>query len=1490
MGLVKWTRGVRDLFVGERERSVSLVGERAYVQYRGVPVEVLAAFQHALRERARAYPELSEVHLNPFTRRVVFRSTGKSLGRDILQTLVESAERTVLANPRAIELDRERDLPDDHSLDREYSLEALADAMALLSSVVLRVVPFVPRALGTNLYGLLFLVSQVDTLRRPLDERFGRERSDFFLHLALASAQGVGQRPLSALIDLGAKLFSLRDLRERRALWNRWSDQLTAQDASSDILPVAPERPLLRPKGPIERYADRAWAVALGSFGVSLATTRSPSRAIAAGFAALPQPARLGRELFVAELGRVFARHGMLSLAKDGLRRLDRIDCLVLPAELVAREQFLIGDAFAMRDISREDALREARALFSSDRPLRVQSALGYTLGPVRLVADGVDAGLEAAMLAREQRGTLVLALARDNRVLSLIEVQIFPERGVADALAAARKLGLFLVVAADNSDAAESMHPDDTIGLTQGLTEGIQRLQREGRTVCFFGRGASPGYAAADLGVALCVRDEPTPWGAHLLCPDDTHALSMLVEALSVARSVSAQSVRLAMGAAALGTLASTGGGKGGASFAARRVMFVVNAASLAAMIDAVRRTATVDRPMRPQVDPTPWHALSAAGVLARLGTSEQGLSDAIEKPVPVRGGFDTSAVVELGRAVQKELMSPLSPLLALGAGVSAMVGSMADASIVAGVGGINALIGGYQRFKTERAITELVRVADARVHVRRAGLIKVCAVSDLRRGDIVELAQGDVVPADCRILHAESLEVDTSSLTGESLPVQKGSAPSFAEGVADVTSMLHAGTSIAAGRTSAIVVALGNDTVAQRAVLQMPDESRGGVEGRLRELMRLTGPVAISAGAALVAAGLLRGRRVDDLVSTGVGLAVAAVPEGLPVLATAAQLATAERLSRRGTLVKNPRAIEAVGRVDVLCMDKTGTLTEGRIELFSVHDGEHDEPLAKLSGARREVLRALSAAVSHTRGIAVDPMDAAIVRAAREVLGGSYDAGTTRLAERAFESSRGFEAVLLRADVGLRMLVKGAPEQLLARVSAIAIGERIASAEQEEPRLREVIENLAKRGLRVIAVAERDVSEDELAQSSPQALLSEPGGLTLRGFVAFRDPARPSARPALEGLARAGVRVVMITGDHPSTAHAIAQEVGLPGAANVLSGAQVAQLSEGELEQAALHTSVFARVTPAQKVRVVRALQRAGHVVGMVGDGANDAPAMRIADAGIAVGKDCTEAARGASDLVLADARIDALVDVVVEGRAMWTAVRDAVSILVGGNLGEIGFTVAIGALTGSSPLTPRQLLLVNFLTDIAPSMAIALRPPSVRDLATLREATPQAALGHALDREIISRAIVTGVGAGSAWLSARLTGGSVRARTVGLVGLVGSQLGQTLLKGGQSRSVLWTSVGSFVALGLIVQTPGLSQLFGCRPLGPLGWSIGLSSSAAVTMLSPIVDNVVDRVADLSQALRAGVVQVVQTPEAGRAEAAIRALAAMPGRVLQS
>jgi cation-transporting ATPase I len=1479
--LAKRVAKLRQLFLGERERAVSIVGVRAYVEYRAIALAEQPAFERLLAASAAASGHGVSVALNPFTRRVIVRFENDPWSREQLLALVEGAERVLAgavvsagsqaaptaegagpaesvsaakARVRAQTILFERALPDDLQLDRELSLEAIADAMALLAGLSFRLVPFVPRRLGTNLYGLLFAISQIERLRRPFDERLGRQRADFLLHIAMAGAQGLSQRPLSSLVDLSEKLVSLRELRERKALWERWSPALTAHDEGVPLATLPEPRPLDVPKGALERYTDRAWMIALGTFGLSAVTTRSPSRAIAAGFAALPVPARLGRELFTAELGRVFAKHHMLVLSPTALRRLDRVDCLVVTADLVSRQKFFVGDVFALRGLSRAQALAEARQLFAADRPLRVQSGENFTLGPAHLLARSDDAELEVEMAERAQRGALVLALTQHDRVVGLVEVQIAPEAGIGESLAAARKLGMQIVLASDDMSVAESMHPDDVIGLQRGLVEGIRRLQGEGRTVCFVGRGPSRAYAAADFGVALCERSRQTPWGAHLLCPDDPGVVATVVEACSVARGVSLQSVRLAMGAAAVGTLASAGGRT---PLAARRVLFVVNVASLAAMLNAVRRTAHVDGSTRKPVDPTPWHALDARGVLTRLGSSDQGLPE--PKTVRSRDRVrDFSGWIELGRAVQKELMSPLSPLLAVGAGISAVVGSKADAGIVAGVGGLNALIGGYQRFKTERAISSLVEHAETRVHVRRAGRVRVCPASELRRGDLVIFHQGDTVPADCRILEAHSLEVDASALTGESLPVLKSAAPSFAESVADTSSMLWGGTTIAAGRATAVVVATGDDTVMRRGALVTPDEARGGVEARLRALMRLTGPVAMTAGAALVGTGLLRGRRVDDLVSTGVGLAVAAVPEGLPVLATVSQLAAAERLSRRGALVKNPRAIEALGRVDVLCLDKTGTLTEGRIELASVHDGERLEAVSQLTGARRDVLRMVALSVAHDRGLSVDPMDAEIVRAARLALSAEFDRGFVRLAEHAFESGRGFEAVLGRGEEGLRIFVKGAPEQLLARASAVALSGDLLPIARGRQIFFQQLERLTADGLRVIALGERVVSEAELEGSSPRALLDDPRDLIVRGLVAFRDPVRPSAQPAIEGLARAGVRVVMITGDHPNTAHSIAREVGLVKNLGILHGAQISHMTEAQLERAAAKTAVFARVTPAQKVRVVRALQRSGHVVGMVGDGANDAPAMRVADAGIAVGANSTEAARAAADIVLADARIDSLVDAVVEGRAMWNAVRDAVSILVGGNLGEIAFTVAIGALLGRAPLNPRQLLLVNFLTDIAPSMAIALRPPSVSDLSALRDAGPDASLGAPLDREIIARAITTSFGAGSAWTLARLSGGQARARTVGLVGLVGTQLGQTLLKGGHSRSVLWTSLGSFAALGIIIQTPGLSQLFGCTPLGPIAWTTGLSTSMFATALSPVVDTAVLKVSDLVQAVR--------------------------------
>lgn len=1453
-GILKRARRIVDLFIGERPRLITIAGNRAYVEYRGIADREVRRFSEAVERVAANYPNVEEAYINPYLRRVIIRFSGPELPRNTLLGLVAAAEDAVGASSSVELYDSSRSLPDDSQLDLEYTVEAAANGMAMVSGIALRAVPFFPARLGRYFYMTVFLVSQVPRFRRVIDEQLGEDKANFVIHIAFAFADTLTQRPLSSLVALVAKLEELRELRSRRYLWQHWAKALAVDDTKMDLVHFEKRVQRQESTGPIERYVHRAWIVALGTFGFALITTRSLSRAVAAGFAALPSPARLGRNIFTAELGRVFARRGMLVLSKQALNRLDRVDCIVIPAELFTHKQLQVGELFGLREITRDKAKEMSEKLFSPEHPLRVRKSGGYRLGPVKLLDVDVDDSTNAAIVEHGSRGALVLGLAYRNELKSLVEINISSEQGIADAINMARQGGMRVVLASDEADAIDEFHPDEVIGYRKGLGDGIRWLQDEGHTVFYVGRGPSEGYDVADVGVSLHISGTSTPWNAHILCPDDPRLVEALVTASTTAKTVSEQSVSVAMFAAAIGALAST---SGLTSLAQRRVLSVLNAASLASMINALRRSGAVDKSARITRDPTPWHALETEGVLSRLNTGLEGLTEHETRRRHAKKN-GRSELAHLGRAIRMELMNPLSPLLAIGAGISAIVGSTEDAGIVAAVGLINGVVGGYQRYRTERSIAKLIKTTETHVHVRREGAVQLRPASDLKKGDIVLLTQGDVVPADCRIIDAESLEVDTSSLTGESLPVPKGPRPSYSENVADITSMLYAGNSIAAGRATAVVVATGESTIAQAAAIYMPDETRGGVESRLKELMQLTAPVAFAAGAALISGGMLRGRKLNDLVSTGVGLAVAAVPEGLPVLATAAQLSSAERLSKQGALVKNPRAIEALGRVDTLCMDKTGTLTIGEIELSDIYDGEDLESVTRLSGARLDVLAAATRAIVRDTGFSVDPMDATISKAAASILASDAGNNCERLAERAFESGRGFEAVLVREEGGLFIYAKGSPEQMISR----AARSRKKGAKEQRNALLKTLETLSSDGLRVIAVGKKELSDSQLESGEAEKLLADPDGLTILGLLAFRDPARPAARAAVEGLAATGVRVVMITGDHPNTAKSIAREVGLKDWDRVMTGAEISGMSDTVLERKAPQVSVFARVTPSQKVRVVRSLQRRGHVVGMVGDGANDAFAMGIADAGIAVGKQSTEVARSVADIVLDDARIDFLFQAIVEGRAMWTSVRNAVSILVGGNLGEIAFTVAVGALTGRPPLSPRQLLVVNFLTDIAPSMAIALKPPTVKDLNALKEAGPEASLGAPLNREIVARAITTSLGAGTAWGLARVSGGSVRARTVGLVGLVGTQLGQTMLTGGKSPSVILTSLASIAALGVIVQTPGLSQIFGCTPLGPLGWSSAIASSAWATMLSPGVDRLVDVGADFWRKVRTQII----------------------------
>ncbi len=1444
--------GVSGLFgslrrlLSERSRRSWIGRTRAHIEFRELSASELATFARQTELGFKLLTRVEWVEINPHSRRVIVSFEPDAFTLPELVEVVEAAERIADVQEAPF-----RDEPWEHPADRETAerlrLGLLADSLGVVVGLGLRFSPIPASRVGGTLAALVAVVQSTDRLRRVAEERLGPLRAELMLHVAAAVAQGAAQRPGSAFVEGLHKLTLLAEAESRSRIWAQREAELCQSQVEHRLDEVLPEaRPRALPRGPIEEYADRAWVVSLGGFAVSFLSTRSVQRAVAALFGGLPTPARLGRDAFAADLGRALSKRQTLVVNPEALRKLDRIDCLVLQGDLVARDRLEIRNVVVTGEGDEVEARRVIGQLLDVERPIDLRRAGDYTLAPLGVLDVAVPPELSQHTPGLGARGGIVFGLMHGSALVAAAEVDLIPQTGIDELIAAAHEAQMRVVIASNDEAVLQGIAADDTVPEGHGFVRGIRRLQREGRTVCVVGTGASKGLAAADCAIGLMREGEVTPWGAHIICRDDLSDVRFLIHACVVARQVSKQSVNIALGAATLGALVSAGGVL---PLTGRRVIAVVNAASVISMLNGVRGSVKLARRALPAPrDRTPWHALEAEGVLKKLATSREGLlrRDALSRrhrPLARR-----SAVAELGENITDELFNPLAPLLAAGAGLSAAVGSFGDAAMVGGVVVLNSVIGGVQRFRTERRIRELSRGARRRALVRRGAELNEVDASELVRGDVIVLAAGDVVPADCRLIEAESLEVDASSLTGESLPVKKSVATSFEPHVADRSSMLFEGTALAAGRATAVVVAIGDETEARRgSSASKRDPSRGGVERRMKSLINLTGPIALGAGIGVIGAGLLRGRKLEDLVGTGVSLAVASVPEGLPLLATAAQLAAADRLSKHGALVRNARSIEALGRVDVLCIDKTGTLTEGRVELSFVSDGEDMTAIAALSDTGRSVLGAALRAAPDLRlgPTAQDPTDAALTRAgaAREIT--AHEQGMARDDELPFAAGRAYQAVRYRSAERSLVAVKGSPEAIIPMAEHWRRGaERIPLDRALRAELLAKAREFGRRGLRVLAVAERESVPQDASD------LSRLEGMMFRGFIAFSDPVRSSSAQAVSDLRAAGVEVVMLTGDHPSTAEAVAHEVHLLDGRAVISGSELTDLTDDQLDRRIKAIGVFARVTPAQKVRVVRALQRAGRVVAMVGDGANDAPAIRLSNVGIAIGEGSTSAARAAADIVLTDERIETLVVAVIEGRAMWASVRDAVSILIGGNLGEIGFTLGAGLISGRPPLNARQLLLVNLLTDVAPAMAIALRPPSAAALSSLAEEGPEASLGKALNREIAARAVVTTLGASSAWVIGRFTGTRANANTIGLLALVGSQLGQTLVSGRFSRPVLITSLTSAALLAGIVQTPGLSHLLGCRPVGPLGWATAVGASTAATYAASHFPSLVNEV----------------------------------------
>lgn len=1423
-------RRVRGVFTstgqGHERRPVRTVPGRAYLPVRGVHRTGGERVADAVQESLEAVEGVHWAAVNPVLAEVAIAFDDGQVDVDDLTGIVDSVEDAHGLGEDDIPADVVAHPADPVPLQRGL-VSLIADAAGVGMGLTARFL-HVPR-LPVEVASAIPAIDSLTPIRRLLETRPGMESAAVVTNAVL---QGLGQGPLGLLVDGAHRASLLAELAARRRAWLAAEARLHPGRPADRLAVVEVEpRPRPLPRSLVETYGQAASLTSLAGAGLTLAATRNPQRSADVLLAGVPRTARLGLEGFASQLGRILSDRSVVPMDPRVLRHLDRIDTVVLDARTVTTGSLAIRDVAAVDPEDTEAVRAAARALFDPRRPDAVVDGEGWTLAPAERTAARFPRGWRTRAREMAGPGTTVLGLTRGGSLAGLVTAQPEVRRDTAHLVTAVRRVDCQLVVAGARSAVAPVVGADQVVPGGDHLARSVRALQADGRVVAVVSSRPGTALRAADCGIGVLDPDEPhPPWGAHLLCLD-LRAAASVVDGVRLARTASRQAVAWA----AVGSTAATVLALPPVPGAGRRAVTATQLSTLGALATGTW-TASRLPAFRPSGngEQVRWDTLDPADVLGRLGSGPGGLTAAEAAarwtpPVEARPPGIAGLVLS-------ELANPLSLILGAGAALSAAVGSVADAGMIAGVLGLDALVGGAERARTEAAIGRLTSAVTARtVRVVRDRSETVTSSDALVVGDVVELAAGDAVPADCRVIDAAGLEADESSLTGESLPVAKDPKPvGFGSAVADRHSMLYAGTAVAAGRGTAVVVATGADTEARQGDTALAPPATG-VQARLRQLTDITVPVVLASGGGLALNSLLRGRPAREAVASGVSLAAAAVPEGLPFVATVAQASAARRLAARAVLVRNPSVLEALGRVDVLCFDKTGTLTEGHLRLRRVSDGGTDEPVTDLTGPRRAVLAAALRATPRPRGRALaHPTDQAIVdgAATAAVRPGHAAPGWRKTASLPFEPSRAYHAVLGKGAHGPLLSVKGAPEVILPRCATWRPpgGAPVALDADARARAEREVERLARQGLRVLAVAERPASDrtdldDERVDR-----------LELLGFVGVADVARPTAAAPLEQLWRAGINCVMVTGDHPSTAEAIATDLGLLNGRRVLSGPELDELDDEELQRIVGEVAVFARVAPADKVRIVSAFQRAGRVVAMTGDGANDAQAIRMAEIGVAFGPSATAAARDAADLVVTEDDLNVLIDTVIEGRAMWASVRDALALLLGGNLGEVVFTTGAALMTGQSPLAPRQLLAVNLFTDLAPAMALAVSPPRTDRVQLAREG-PETSLAGPLTRDVTIRATATAAGTYGAWLAARLTGTPTRARTVALTTLVGTQLGQTLLVGRRSPLVAGTGLVSAAGLVAIVQTPGLSQFFDCRPIGPVGWTITVAASALST-----------------------------------------------------
>lgn len=734
--------------------------------------------------------------------------------------------------------------------------------------------------------------------------------------------------------------------------------------------------------------------------------------------------------------------------------------------------------------------------------------------------------------------------------------------------------------------------------------------------------------------------------------------------------------------------------------------------------------------------------------------------------------------------RQVLAQLRDPMILVLLAAAALSFFAGGgqdWLDTAIILLIVVFNTVISVSQEDNARKALEALEKLAAPRARVLREGVERRLESTHLVPGDILLLEAGDYVPADGRILWAAGLQTDESAMTGESLPVHKRAGDGLPPDtpLAERKNMVIGGTVVTGGRAKVVVTATGMQTEMGKiaGLLLRQGQGETPLQRKMKEVSRVLSLVCVGVCAVMFGVGMLQHRDILDMFLTAVALAVAAIPEGLPAIVTIVLAVGVGRMARRNAIIKRLPAVETLGCASVICSDKTGTLTKNQmtvLEVWTPAPAHRDRALTlgTLCGDAQE----------GPGGYIGDPTETAIAQAAAQagLEKATLERDMPRRGEAPFDSVRKRMATCHALPNGEALVaVKGAPEAVLARCTHLlgAQGPRPLT-DGDRRRIAQVGGDLAGQALRVLAVAQR------LQPALPKSMAAESleAELTFVGLIGMMDPPRPEVRQAVDRCAGAGIRPVMITGDHKDTAVAIAKQLNIyrPGD-KAIDGAGLDFLPQETLEEEIEAFSVYARVTPEHKMRIVQAWQRRGHVVAMTGDGVNDAPALKAADIGCAMGKTGTDVAKGAADMILTDDNFATVVAAVEQGRGIYANIRKAIHYLLSCNIGEI-LTIFLATLlpVSQAPLSPVQLLWLNLVTDSLPALALGMEPVEKTAMTQPPRGKEEPLFSRAFSRRLAWQgALVGGITLLAYGLGFHLTGTFAVANTMAFATLTFSQL---------------------------------------------------------------------------------------------------------------